>query len=76
MNNLKLMLQYAELAKVIRRNREGIMLNGHPNRDFSEYDKAQLTALIYVMKDVVKGKTAEFKKEFFAACGYPDASVE
>ena len=76
MNNLKLMLQYAELAKVIRNNREGIMLNGRANRNFSDYDNGQLLMLIYIMKDSVKGKTVEFKKEFFAACGYPDASVE
>lgn len=71
-----LTIEFSELAKVISRNREGVLMNGRPDRKLNDYDGGQLTMLIYVMKDAVKSRTAEFKREFYTACGYPEASIE
>ena len=69
-------LDYSELAKVINRNREGIIMNGRADRQLSPYDNGQLTMLIYIMKDVAKGMTDEAKRAFYTLCGYPGASLE
>jgi hypothetical protein len=72
---MNLTLEYAELARVISRNREGVLMNGKPNRTLNAYDDGQLTMLVYLMKDIAKGHTDEFKREFYTACGYPNATL-
>lgn len=63
-------LETQALAKVIKNNTEAIK-----TISMSEFNKAQLIGIIYVMKDYARTLPASQVKPFFIACGYPLATL-